>query len=60
MMLAKLADSCTEKGPGEQGPGAAFAVIGALVGYAEQSAKKEEIEFRWRSGERGVGARGRE
>src|SRR5712664_4478698 len=51
MMLAKLADSCTEKGTGEQGPGAAFAVIGALVEYEEQSGKKEEIEFRWRSGD---------
>jgi len=51
MMLAKLADSCTEKGSGEQGPGAAFAVIGALVEHEEQSSKKEEIEFRWRSGD---------
>src|SRR5437879_13784452 len=51
MMLAKLADSCTEKGSGEQGPGAAFAVIDALVEHEEQSSKKEEIEFRWRSGD---------
>src|SRR5712664_1086990 len=51
MMLAKLADSCTEEGTGEEGPGATFAVIGALVEYEEQSGKKEEIEFRWRSGD---------
>src|SRR5882724_57898 len=51
MMLAKLADSCTEKGTGEEGPGATFAVIGALVEQAEHSGKEEEMEFRWKSGD---------
>jgi signal transduction histidine kinase len=51
MMLAKLADSCTEKMNGEQGPGATFAVIGALMAQEEQSSKADEIEFRWRSGD---------
>jgi signal transduction histidine kinase/CheY-like chemotaxis protein len=51
MMLAKLADSCTENVLGEQGPGATFAVIGALAPPTEHSGKEEEIEFRWRSGD---------
>lgn len=51
MMLAKLAESCTEKVAGEQGPGATFAVIGALAKQAETAGKQEEIEFRWRSGD---------
>jgi len=51
MMLAKLVDSCTEKVTGEPGPGATFAVIGALVEQPEHSRKEEEIEFRWRSGD---------
>ncbi len=51
LMLAKLADSCTDKGMREQGVGAAFAMIGALVEQAGQSGKKAEIEFHWRSGD---------
>jgi signal transduction histidine kinase/CheY-like chemotaxis protein len=51
MMLAKLAESCTEGVKGDQGPGATFAVIGALVEQAEHSGEQEEIEFRWRSGD---------
>jgi signal transduction histidine kinase/CheY-like chemotaxis protein len=51
MMLAKLAESCTELAAGEQGPGATFAVIGALVEQLEDSGKQEEIEFHWRSGD---------
>ena len=59
MMLAKLADSCTEKGSGEQGPGAAFAVIGALVEHEEQSSKKRGDRISLEERRRGVGARGR-
>lgn len=51
MMLAKLADGCTKKGPGEHGLGATFAVIGTFVEQGERSGKEEEIEFRWRSGD---------
>jgi len=51
MMLAKLAESCTEMVAGEQGPGATFAVIGALAEQPEHSGRQEEIEFRWRSGD---------
>ena len=51
MMLAKLAESCTEMAAGEQGPGATFAVIGALVEQLGDSGKQEEIEFHWRSGD---------
>jgi signal transduction histidine kinase/FixJ family two-component response regulator len=51
MMLAKLAESCTQKASGEHGPGATFAVIGALLEQTEQSGKADEIEFRWRSGD---------
>src|SRR4029077_4046880 len=48
MMLAKLAESCTEMAAGEQGPGEAFGVIGAVGEELEDSGKQEEIEFRWR------------
>src|SRR6266446_8091933 len=54
MMLAKLADSCTEKGSGEQGPGAAFAVIGALVEHEEQSSKKRGDRISLEERRRGV------
>ena len=51
MMLAKLADSCTEKAAMEHGPGATFAMIGALVEQAAHSGEEAQIEFRWRSGD---------
>jgi signal transduction histidine kinase/CheY-like chemotaxis protein len=51
LMLAKLADSCTDKVMREPGVGAAFAMIGALVEQAEPSGKEAEIAFHWRSGD---------
>jgi signal transduction histidine kinase/CheY-like chemotaxis protein len=46
-VLSSIADSCTS----EDGPGAAFAVIGVLRQEREKSPDSFPVEFRWRSGD---------
>jgi signal transduction histidine kinase/FixJ family two-component response regulator len=50
-LLSDLVDSCTQTPESVDGPGAAFAVIGALRQANEKSADNFPIEFGWRSGE---------
>jgi signal transduction histidine kinase/CheY-like chemotaxis protein len=50
-LLLNLVDSCTRTAKGEDGPGAVFAVIGALAEERTKSGGRKEIEFRWSSGE---------
>ena len=50
-LLSNLVDSCTHKPASLEGPGAAFAVIGALHQEREKTADSFPVEFRWRSGE---------
>lgn len=51
LILARLAESCTKKSAGEQSLGATFAMIGVLAERLENSGKRQEIEFRWQSGD---------
>ena len=50
-LLSSLVESCTEQPQNENGPGAAFAVIGALREQREKSGESPSVEFRWRSGD---------
>src|SRR5216684_2193217 len=49
--LSDLVDSCTQRLSSEEGPGAAFAVIGDLQPKTEKSGEGFSVEFRWRSGD---------
>jgi signal transduction histidine kinase/CheY-like chemotaxis protein len=49
--LSSIVDSCTLKPENAGGPGAAFAVIGALQQERGESAGSFPLEFRWRSGD---------
>jgi signal transduction histidine kinase/FixJ family two-component response regulator len=49
--LSSIVDSCTQTSARSDGPGAAFAVIGALRQASEKSADHFPVEFGWRSGE---------
>src|SRR5216683_3614709 len=49
--LSDLVDSCTQRLSIEEGPGAAFAVIGDLQSETEKSGEGFSVEFRWRSGD---------
>jgi hypothetical protein len=51
VLLSHLVENCTETTENEEGPGAAFAVIGALRPASEKSGENFPVEFRWRSGE---------
>jgi signal transduction histidine kinase/CheY-like chemotaxis protein len=48
-LLANLAADCTTRSA--NGPGASFAVIGALQDHSGTSGKTGEVAFRWRSGD---------
>src|SRR5713226_6957955 len=50
-LLSDLVDSCSMGLSNEGGPGAAFAVIGALRPEIEKSGDGFPVEFRWRSGD---------
>jgi len=50
-LLADLADSCAHRLSNQECPGAAFAVIGALLPEIEKSGGSFPVEFRWRSGD---------
>ncbi len=50
-LLSHLVDSCTHLPPSVEGPGAVFAVIGALQQEREKTVDSFPVEFRWRSGE---------
>jgi PAS domain-containing protein len=50
-LLSNLVESCTQTGESGDGPGAAFAVIGALRQERERSGGSFPLEFRWRSGD---------
>src|SRR6266568_2333820 len=49
MALSDLVHSCTQRLAIEEGPGAAFAVIGDLRPETERSAEGFSVDFRWRS-----------
>ncbi len=49
--LSHIVDSCTRMPGNADGPGAAFAVIGALPPGREQRGDSLSVEFRWRSGD---------
>src|SRR5713226_2130584 len=49
--LSSLVQSCTVTPANGEGPGAAFAVIGALRQEREKAGEDFSMEFRWRSGE---------
>ncbi len=51
VLLSNLVESCTETPANEEGPGASFAVIGALRDQRENSGGNFSIEFHWRSGD---------
>ncbi len=50
-LLSSLVESCTEPPLDGKGPGAAFAVIGALQEQRGPSGESPAIEFRWHSGD---------
>jgi signal transduction histidine kinase/FixJ family two-component response regulator len=50
VLLSNLVESCTAAANGD-GPGAAFAVIGALRDQREKSGGNFSVEFHWRSGD---------
>jgi signal transduction histidine kinase/FixJ family two-component response regulator len=50
-LLSNLAASCTRTPENGEGPGAAFAVIGALRQDREKSGGSFSVEFQWRSGD---------
>lgn len=50
-LLSSLVASCTEPASDGGGLGAAFAVIGALPEYQDNSGGTAPVEFRWRSGD---------
>jgi signal transduction histidine kinase/ActR/RegA family two-component response regulator len=50
-LLSSLVESCTEQPPDGNGPGAAFAVIGALREQREKPGESPGVEFLWRSGD---------
>jgi signal transduction histidine kinase/FixJ family two-component response regulator len=50
-LLSSLVESCTELRPDGTGPGAAFAVIGALREQREKTGESPGVEFCWRSGD---------
>jgi signal transduction histidine kinase/ActR/RegA family two-component response regulator len=50
-LLSNLVESCTETPANRDGPGAAFAAIGALRDQREKSGGSFSVEFRWRSGD---------
>ncbi len=51
MALSDLVHSCTQRLSIEEGPGAAFAVIGDLRPEIERSGEGFSVDFRWRSGD---------
>jgi signal transduction histidine kinase/ActR/RegA family two-component response regulator len=50
-LLSSLVESCTELPPDGNGPGAAFAAIGALREQREKPGESPGVEFLWRSGD---------
>lgn len=50
-LLSKLAAACVRQAVEGEGPGAAFAMIGVLQGFAESSGAPSQVDFRWRSGD---------
>ena len=50
-LLSNLVESCTETQANGDGPGAAFAVIGALRDQREKSGGNFSVEFHWSSGD---------
>ena len=51
VLLSNLVESCTATAMNGDGPGAAFAVIGALRDQREKSGGSFSVEFHWRSGD---------
>src|ERR1700674_42644 len=51
VLLSNLVESCTATAMNGDGPGAAFAVIGALRDQREKSGGSFFVEFHWRSGD---------
>jgi signal transduction histidine kinase/ActR/RegA family two-component response regulator len=49
--LSSIVDSCTQLPANADGPGAAYALIGALNQERAESSNSFPIDFRWRSGE---------
>ncbi len=50
-LLSKLVESCTQTAESGDGPGAAFAVVGALRQEREKSGGSLHLDFHWRSGD---------
>jgi signal transduction histidine kinase/CheY-like chemotaxis protein len=51
VLLSNLVESCTAAAEKGDGPGAAFAAIGALRDQREKSGGSFSVEFHWRSGD---------
>jgi signal transduction histidine kinase/FixJ family two-component response regulator len=50
-VLSSIADSCTRMPANADGPGATFAIVGALPPGREKRGEGLSVEFRWRSGD---------